>query len=113
MLDLVHRGLRIQLESANLSPDRNNLRWTSCPACPRRTYDKQGDTYVLTPLDSDQGDIAGSATALIARVQAIPFEQIGDNLNKTLAGANGIINDPKLRQAVASLNRDAEPRRRP
>jgi paraquat-inducible protein B len=37
-------------------------------------------------------------------LNSIPFEQIGDNLNKTLAGANGTINDPKLRQAIASLN---------
>jgi paraquat-inducible protein B len=59
---------------------------------------------VLPPLDGDQGDIAASAAALLAKLQTIPFEQIGDNLSKTLEGANGIINDPKLHQAIAALN---------
>jgi paraquat-inducible protein B len=104
MLDLVHRGLRIRLESANIVTGSKQLVLDIVPGAPEATYDKLGDTYVLTPLDSDQGDLASSATALLARVQAIPFEQIGDNLNKTLAGANGVVNDPKLRQAVASLS---------
>jgi paraquat-inducible protein B len=104
MLDLVHRGLRIRLESASFVTGSKQLVMDIVPDAPEAMYDKQGEAYVLTPLDSDQGDLASSATALIGRLQAIPFEQIGDNLNKTLAGANGVINDPKLRQAVTSLS---------
>jgi paraquat-inducible protein B len=104
MLDLVHRGLRIRLDSASLVTGSKQLALDIVAGAPEAGYDKQGDTYVLTPLDADQGDIVASAGALIARLQAIPFEQIGDNLNQTLAGANGTINDPKLRQAIAALN---------
>jgi paraquat-inducible protein B len=104
MLDLVHRGLRIRLDSASLVTGSKQLALDIVADAPEAGYDKQGDTYVLTPLDADQGDMVASAGALIARLQAIPFEQIGDNLNKTLAGASGTINDPKLRQAIAALN---------
>jgi paraquat-inducible protein B len=104
VLDLVHRGLRIRLESANLLTGAKQLAMDIFPGAPETAYEKQGDAYVLTPLDEGQGDITASATALIARLQAIPFEQIGDNLNKTLAGANGTINDPKLHQAIAELS---------
>lgn len=103
ILDLVHRGLRIRLESGNIVTGSKQLAMDIVPGVPEAAYEKEGDAYVLTPLDGDQGDITASITALIARVQTIPFEQIGDNLNKTLAGTNGTINDPKLRQAIASL----------
>ena len=102
MLDLVRRGLRIRLESANMITGSKQLTLDIVPGAPDAAYDKIGDAYVLTPLDGD-GDIAASAGALIARLNAIPFEQIGDNLNKTLAGANGTINDPKLREAISEL----------
>jgi paraquat-inducible protein B len=101
--DLVHRGLRVRLDSVNIVTGSKQLAMDIVAAAPEVAYGKQGDAYVLTPLDGDQGDIAGSAGVLLARLNTIPFEQIGDNLNKTLAGANGTINDPKLRQAIAAL----------
>lgn len=104
VFDLVHRGLRIRLESANIVTGSKQLAIDIVADAPRAEYDKQGDAYVLTPLDAGQGDIAASAAALLDRLRTIPFEQIGDNLNKTLSGASGTLNDPKLRQAVASLN---------
>jgi paraquat-inducible protein B len=104
MADLVHRGLRVRLESSSIITGSKQLAMDLVPGTPETAYGKEGDTYVLAPLDGDQGDIAGSAGILLARLNSIPFEQIGDNLNKTLAGANGTINDPKLRQAIASLN---------
>ena len=104
MLNLVHRGLRIRLESASLITGSKQLALDIVPGAPAAAYDKQGDAYVLTPVDVEQGDIASSAAALLAKLQSIPFEQIGDNLNKTLEGANATINDPKLHQAIAALN---------
>jgi paraquat-inducible protein B len=104
MVDLVHRGLRIRLESANLVTGAKQLALDIVAGAPEAAYDKQGDAYVLTPLDAGQGDITAAAGALIARLQSIPFEQIGDNLNKTLSGASGTINDPKLRHAIAALS---------
>ncbi len=101
--DLVHRGLRVRLDTGNIVTGSKQLAMDIVAGAPEAVYRKQGDAYVLTPLDGDQGDIAASAGALLARLNSIPFEQIGDNLNKTLAGANGTINDPKLREAIASL----------
>jgi paraquat-inducible protein B len=104
MFDLVHRGLRIRLESSSILTGSKQLAMDIVADAPEAPYDKLDDSYVLTPLDDGQGDIASSAGALLARLNSIPFEQIGDNLNKTLAGANGTINDPKLHQAIASLS---------
>jgi paraquat-inducible protein B len=93
----------VRLESANILTGSKRLALDIVPDAPPVPLTKQDDAYVLMPLDDGQGDIASAASALIARVQTIPFEQIGQNLNQTLAGANGTINDPKLRQAIAAL----------
>jgi paraquat-inducible protein B len=102
--DLAHRGLRIRLEGGSIITGSKQLAMELVSGAPETHYSKQGDTYVLVPFDNGDGDITGAAAALLARLNALPFEQIGDNLNKTLAGANGVVNDPKLRQAIASLS---------
>ena len=104
MADLVHRGLRIRLESSSLVTGSKQLAMEVVPGGPDANFEKQDGAYVLPAWGGDQGDITAAASSLIARLQTIPFERIGDNLNKTLAGANGTFNDPKLRQAVAALN---------
>ena len=107
MAAAIHRGLRTRLESASLVTGAKQLSLDIVPLAPepspRAPHAKDGEAYVIPPLDGDAGDIAASAAALIARLHTIPFEQIGDNLNQTLAGANTTVNDPKLRQAVAAL----------
>jgi len=45
---------------------------------------------------------------LLKRLQAIPFEQIGDNLNATLAGISRLTNAPELAQSLASLEQTLE-----
>jgi paraquat-inducible protein B len=40
---------------------------------------------------------------LISRLNSLPFEAIGQNLNQMLAGANKVVNDKKLPEAIASL----------
>ncbi len=104
MTDLVQRGLRVRLASASIVTGSKQLVLDLVPATPAAVLRKEGDEFVLPPIEGDQGDITASAGALVARLQTIPFEEIGDNLNKTLAGANGTINDPKLRQAIANLS---------
>ena len=122
MADLVHRGLRVSLESTSLITGAKQLTIDVVPGAPPGTFAKDGDSYVI-PAQEGGGDLAGAASALMTRLTAIPFEEIGQNLNKTLAGASGVVNDPALRQSldslrttlasaqalVANLNRGTEP----
>ena len=114
--DLVRRGLRVKLESANLITGQKQLALDLVPTASLATLRKDGDTFILPVLNSGSGDITADAAALVARLNAIPFEQIGQNLNQALAGTNGLVNDPGLRQAVAdartlvdNLNRGTAP----
>jgi paraquat-inducible protein B len=104
MRDLVRRGLRVKLDSASLLTGQKQLAMDIYPDAPADTLTKQDDTYVVPVLAGGAEDIATSAGALMAKLDAIPFQQIGDNLSKTLAGLNGLVNGPDLQQSIASLH---------
>jgi paraquat-inducible protein B len=103
MRDLVKRGMRAQLETASLITGQKQLSLAFVPDSQPAALTKLGDTYVIPVVESGSGDLATSASALMARLNAIPFEQIGQNLNQTLAGVSGLANDPQLKQSIATL----------
>jgi paraquat-inducible protein B len=64
----------------------------------------EGDTIVLPTSPSGGLDsITEAASDVLAKVDSIPFEQIGANLNDTLKGVNDIANGRELRDSLASL----------
>jgi paraquat-inducible protein B len=103
MQDLVARGMRVQLGTASLITGGRPLMLGIFPGAPPAPLAKHHDTYIMPVMEDGSGDLAGSASALIARLNAVPFEQIGNNLNQALAGVNGLANDPQLKQAIATL----------
>ncbi len=100
---LVQRGLRVQVNSASLITGQKQLAIDLFPEAPPAQLTKQGDTYVIPVAPGSSGDLAGAAGALVAKLEAIPFDQIGQSLAQTLSGASGLVNDPKLHDSVASL----------
>lgn len=104
MRDLVRRGLRVKLDSASLLTGQKQLAMDFYPNTPPATLTRQGDLYVIPVLPGGTEDVVAAAGALMAKLDAIPFEQIGDNLSKTLAGVNGMVNGPELQQSIASLH---------
>lgn len=102
--DLVHRGLRVKLDSASLLTGQKQLAMDIYPGTPPAALHKQGDSYIIPVLPGGSEDIMTAAGALMAKLDAIPFQQIGDNLSKTLAGLNGLVNGPDLQQSIASLH---------
>jgi paraquat-inducible protein B len=52
------------------------------------------------------GQFAGITDAvnqLLAKVDKLPFEQIGQSVNDTLKGIDGLVNGPELTQSLVSL----------
>ncbi|HVC63654.1 MAG TPA: MlaD family protein [Acetobacteraceae bacterium] len=104
MRDLVRRGLRVKLDSASLLTGQKQLAMDLYPGAPPAMLTRQGNTYVIPVLPGGPEDVVAAAGALIAKLDAIPFQKIGDNLSKALAGVNGLVNGPDLRQSIASLH---------
>ncbi len=100
---LVHRGLRVRLESGSLITGQKQLSLELYPLAEPATLGRRGDAFVLPIYEDGGADVVSAATNLMSRLGSLPFEEIGKNLNGVLAGANALANDPQLKQAIASL----------
>ena len=101
--DLVQRGLRVKLETANYLTGQKQLAMDLYHDAGAGQLGKDGDTYVLPVLGGSADDVATAATNLVNRLNDIPFEAIGKNLEQTLAGVNALVNDKQLGQSITSL----------
>lgn len=100
---LVRRGLRVKLQTASFVTGQKQLDIDLFTDASPGELGKVGDDYVL-PVEGDgAGDIASAATALVSRLNTIPFDTIGQNLNQILAGTNTLVNDKHLSASLAAL----------
>jgi paraquat-inducible protein B len=101
---LVKDGLRAELQSASLITGQQMVVLDFVPNAPPATITMEGTNFVLPTVDS--GGFSGleaSAGDLIAKMNTIPFGEIGNNLNGILAGVNAAENGPEMRQTLTQL----------
>ncbi len=103
MRELVQRGLRVKVETANLITGQKQLAIDLFPHAPPAALQKQNDTYVIPALPGSSEDVTAAAGDLLAQLQAIPFDQIGRKLYDTLTGLDGLVNSGALRDSLTSL----------
>lgn len=104
---LVREGLRARLRGGNLITGQKEVALEFMPDAPAAEPGQEGDVQVI-PADNEGGggldDLTSTASQLMAKLGAVPFAEIGQNLNGVLHGANEAVNNPQLRQALARLN---------
>jgi paraquat-inducible protein B len=101
---LVHRGLRASIGTSSLLTGQQEVALVMQPDAPAAELKMDGKILVVPTAESGGlSDLAKSASAILAKLENLPFDQIARNLNETLSGANKLINNEQLPQAVASL----------
>ena len=103
MQALVRRGLRVKLESSSILTGQKQLAMDLYPNPGPGELAKQGDAYVIPILGGSSDDVASSAANLVNRLNSIPFESIGKNLDQSLAGMNALVNDKELTESITEL----------
>jgi paraquat-inducible protein B len=101
---VVERGLRASLQSANLITGQQVVALDFVANAPPATVTMEGTSFVMPTTES--GSLAGiqtSASDLLAKVNTIPFDEIGRNLNGILSAANDAANGAQMRQTVTDL----------
>jgi paraquat-inducible protein B len=102
---LVSRGLRATLQSANLLTGQMLIALEFVPDAPPATVTQLDGAFVIPT--SDSGGFSGlqaAATEMLRKVNTIPFDSLGRNLDKTTEGLNDLVNGPQVKQTLASLN---------
>lgn len=122
LAQLVQRGLRVKLDSGSLLTGSKTLSLDLYPNAQPATLSTRGGAIVV-PVIEGSGDPIASAAALMDKLGSIPFDEIGRNLNDTLAGTSTLVNDPDFKAVadvlretlrgvqgfIATLNRGVEP----
>ncbi|MGH7047170.1 MAG: intermembrane transport protein PqiB [Stellaceae bacterium] len=101
---LLQKGLRATVESSNLITGQKQVALDFLPNAPPVRLAMEGDDYVLPTAPG--GGFAGlqaSANDLLDKVNAIPFDQIGNNLDSILKSFNDLASGPQMRQAMVKL----------
>ncbi|SAL46356.1 mammalian cell entry protein [Caballeronia udeis] len=119
---LVQHGLRAQLKTASLLTGNLYVAVDFFPAAPRATIDWNQPLPELPTVPGNLQGLQDSITSLVAKLNKIPFESIGNDLHQTLSDADGLLKTlntqvaPEARatlvaaqQALASANSTLQP----
>ncbi len=94
------RGMRAQLRSGNLITGQLYIAFASFPNAPKAKVDWKQEPTELPVVPSTVQDIEDKLTGIVAKLDKLPLEAIGDDLRKALASL-----DQTLQDASKALNR--------
>jgi len=101
---LLKAGLRASLQSANLITGQQNVALDFVTDAPPVEVAMDGPDFVLPATEG--GGFAGltaSATELLNKVNTMPFDQIGKNLEGILKSVNDMAQGPQMKKALTEL----------
>jgi paraquat-inducible protein B len=102
---LLKKGLRASLQSASLITGQQNVALEFDADAPPAEVTMDGPDYVVPATEG--GGFAGltaSATELLNKVNTMPFDQIGKNLDGILKSVNDAAQGPQLKKALTDLS---------
>jgi paraquat-inducible protein B len=102
--ELVKRGMRARLTSSNLITGAQTISLDPEPNAPPAEMGVEDGVLVIPSLPGGGLEsIASSASALLRKLDEIPFDQIGLHLNDASKGLANLMNGPQLRESLVSL----------
>ncbi|GAB0115593.1 PqiB family protein [Acidisoma sp. C75] len=101
---LVDNGMRVSLATSSFITGQKEMTLTMDPTGKHETITREGDAYVLPSLEGGADPFA-TASTILAKVSAIPFGEIGANLNKLLQTSNETLGGSEVKSALANLSK--------
>ncbi|MBV8093235.1 MAG: MCE family protein, partial [Acetobacteraceae bacterium] len=100
---LVQRGLRAQLDTANLLTGQKLVSLDVMPNAQPAELGMDGATLVMPTVPGTFAGLTDTVHDLLAKVNGMPFEKIGQNLDDLLHGTNDLVNSPQLKESLQSM----------
>ena len=101
---LIRKGLRAQLKTGSLLTGKLFIDFDFFPDAEPATLETVDGYDVLPTVPTTIEAIAASLNRFMKRLDQLPMEQIGRDLQRTVAGVERIVNSPKLRDSLDSLH---------
>jgi len=104
MEQLVEKGLRAQLRSGSIVTGQQFVALDFFPGVPLAKVGLEGPYPSIPTMPSPIEEIGVKVNQLVAKLEKLPIDQIGNDLRDTMQGAKRITNSPELLETVKSLN---------
>ena len=102
---LLKAGLRASLQSASLITGQQVVALDFVTDAPPEPVTKEGEDFVMPTTEGGGfAGLASSANDLLDKVNKMPFDQIGQNLNGILKSVNDAAQGPQLKKALTDLS---------
>jgi len=101
---LVAQGLRAQLKTGSLITGQLYVELDFHPEAPPAKISRVGRYPQLPTIPTPMEEITTSLTALLKKLEKLPIETIGSDLQDTVQSAKQLVASAELQEAVAALN---------
>ncbi len=103
MQRMVEKGFRAQLRTGNLLTGQLFVDLDFFPDAPPVEPSFRNGLPVVPSLPSSSQEIMQGVARFVKKLDQLPLETIGKDLQNTMAGMDRLVNGPDLRDAVKSL----------
>jgi paraquat-inducible protein B len=103
MRNMVNAGVRVQLATGSYVTGQKIIALAKVPDAGKATITMEGDALVLPSANGGLDNAIANISDITAKLDKIPFAQIGNNLNKLLVTTNRTVNSANVKETLAAL----------
>ncbi|WP_298281656.1 intermembrane transport protein PqiB [Acidocella sp.] len=100
---LVAKGLRAELASENLVTGQKEISLVLAPNAAKAGTSTEDGALVIPSQPAGLDQVIANAADISAKLDRLPYQQIGDNLNRLLATSNATLGGKPMRQTIQNL----------
>lgn len=101
---LIRRGLRARLQMGNLLTGQLLVSLDMHPDAPEAPIQRDAGHLVIPTIPAPLQELRSGIVDLMRRLQALPLEEIADNLQRSTAGTERLVNSPQLVESLDALH---------
>ena len=105
---LIARGWRAQLGSGNLLTGGKVINFVLDSDAPPAEVGEWRGYPTFPTIPSALRNLSADIGRVVDKIEQVPFDEIGANLNQAITGINEIVNGPELKNSIASLGKLAD-----
>ena len=102
--DLLRHGMHAELQTSSYLTGAMVVELTTPAGAKPGAVQMENDELLIPGQVGGIGGIVDSLSAIAQKLDKIPFDQIGNNLNDTLASVHQLVASPDVRNAVRDLS---------
>ncbi len=100
---IIDRGMRAEIATTSFVTGQKNITLAVVPHAAPVKLTQEGDAYVFPSVDSNLDNVLAAFSDISTKLDKVPFQQIGENLNHLLKTADGTLGSAQTKQAIAQL----------